>query len=206
MLSVKGAMKEPAGGARAVVRLTRVTALLAGPAVELHGARAAETRSPGLVPVEVEADRCLFAAVPGAGRPLVEVDAVDPADVDRVLGWKRGMPNRYANFDGPVAVVRPADDSAAKTWDWNQWVMFAHEVGRPVGTVTFAAGPAAVRDLATLKPADAAVKEIDFPQTADAQKGDAGAEVERVAAPAAGPAGGGREPPEPKPDESERPG
>jgi tRNA A-37 threonylcarbamoyl transferase component Bud32 len=201
VLSVKGSGKEPAGGVRSVARLAKVTALLGGPLVELHGTKNGETRSPGLVPVELDFAQCLFAAVPGAVKPLVELDGVDPADADRVIEWSRegpnrAQPNRYANFaaDAAAAVVRPPDGGDVRNWEWSQWLRFAHEVGRPVGTVTFAAGPTGVRELGAVKPADVRVTAVDFREMPAAQPADAGAEWEKVATPAA--AGGAREPSE----------
>jgi hypothetical protein len=193
VVSVKGAAKEPAGAARAVVRLAKVTALLGGPLVELHGTKSGETRSPGLVPVELDFAQCLFAAVPGVIKPLVELDGVEPMDADRVIEWSRegpnrAQPNRYANFaaDAVPVSVRPPDGGDARNWEWNQWLRFAHEVGRPVGTATFAAGPGGVRDLGGVKPADVRVTSADFREMPGTQPAEAGAEWEKVATPAGG--------------------
>src|SRR5439155_18266903 len=150
-----------------------------------------ETRSPGLVPVELDFAQCLFAAVPGSVRPLVELDGVEPMDADRVIEWSRdgpnrAQPNRYANFAADAVPVsgRPPDGGDARAWEWSQWVRFAHEVRRPVGPVTFAAGPPGVRELAALRPADVKVTAVDFREMPGAQPADAGAEWEGVATPA----------------------
>ena len=90
---------EPAGkasvGARSYLKLNRVTALVGGPLVELRAGKTGEMmRTGGLVPLDVDADECLFAAVPGAGQPLVEFDGIDPADAKTVLAWQVRKSNR----------------------------------------------------------------------------------------------------------------
>jgi hypothetical protein len=202
VLSVKGAGRDLAGAARSVVRLAKVTALLGGPLVELHAARNAETRSPGLVPLELDFTQCLFAAVPGAVKPLLDLDGIDPMDADRVVEWSRdgpnrAMPNRYVNFasDAVPVAVRPPDGGEMRNWEWAQWLRFAHEVGRPIGTATFASGPTSPRDLSGIKPADVKVMTVDLREMPGAQIGDVGAEWEKVATPP-GTGSGGREPPE----------
>jgi hypothetical protein len=148
-------------------------------------------RAAGLVRMDVEADGCLFAAAPGVGKPLVELTGIDPMDVDRpdnpLLTWRAARPNRYANFEASaqVVLIHPAEEAdATKGWDWNQWLAFAREIGRPVGRVTFAAGPAGLKELAAVKPADAAVKAVNFPEMDDVKPGDAGAEVRELPRPA----------------------
>jgi hypothetical protein len=182
----KAGGRDPGAATPAAVRLTRVTALLGGPLVELHGGRVGEMRASGLVPTTVTASGCLFAAVPGAGRPIVEVVGadLDPTDPNRVLRWERGDPNRFANFEptSPVAVVRP-DAETMQGWDWDQWIGFAREVGRPVGRVTFEDEPDGLRTLAALRPADVEVRRVDFPDLTDAKPDDAGARVSEVARP-----------------------
>ncbi|MBX9583225.1 MAG: hypothetical protein K2X87_23205, partial [Gemmataceae bacterium] len=188
VVGVKAAGRDPGGAVPAAVRLSRVTALLGGPVVELHAGRVGEMRATGLVPVEVTADGCLFAAVPGAGRPVAEVVGadLDKADPNRVLRWDRGdAPNRYANFDSAAAaaVVRPGD-GPDREWGWTDWIAFAREVGRPVGRVVFADGPDGPKDLASVAPADLRVRSADFPGLmTGAKPGDAGADPEKVARP-----------------------
>lgn len=189
LVAVKAAGRDPGGVGPATARLTRVTALLGGPVVELQAGRVGEMKASGLVPVEVTADGCLFAAAPGAGRPVAEVVGadLDKADPNRVLRWERGeAANRYANFDptAAVAVVRPGD-GVDREWGWTDWLAFTRgESGRPVGKVTFAAGPAKLRDLGAVVPADVQVTAVDFAAVlAGAKPADAGADVGRVAKP-----------------------
>jgi tRNA A-37 threonylcarbamoyl transferase component Bud32 len=166
-------LAEPGGkmmpGAESSLRLTRVTALVGGPVVELRGGKVGEMRASGLVKLTVTADECLFAAVPAAGQPLVEFDGIDPAEAKTVLAWQVQKANRYANFDPAAAamVIRPGvDGSTPKESNWTQWIDFAGEppaAGKPVGKVTFEKGPTGLRDLAAIRPADAAVKDVDFP-------------------------------------------
>lgn len=185
-------LAEPGGkanlGARSSLRLSRVTAFVGGPLVEMRGARAGEMRASGLVPLEVHADECLFAAVPNAGRPLVELDGIDATEAKTVLEWKVQTANRYANFDdkATVMLLRPDGDGTPKELTWDQWITFAGEKdGKPVGKVVFDKPPGGLHDLAAVRPADAVVKAIDFPDVAVARVADAGAKVEVLPAPAA---------------------
>src|SRR4030095_12893089 len=85
--------------ATSTATFNRVTVLAGGPVIEVHGAKSSDPKSAGLVKLDVEANECLFVAVPSAGRPLVELEGVDPADVKSVLTWQVKKPNRYANFE-----------------------------------------------------------------------------------------------------------
>ena len=78
----------------------------------------------------------------------------------------------------------------------DEWLRFAHEVGRPTGTATFAAGPTSPRELPAVKPADVKVTAVELREMPGGQPGDAGAEWEKVATPPGVPSGGGREPQE----------
>jgi hypothetical protein len=180
--------KDPGGAARSQVRFTRVTALVGGPLVEMRGGKVGEMKAAGLVPIDVEAEACLFAAVPGTSKPLVELEGIDPTDVERVLSWRSGRNVRYANFDDSAsfAVIRPGDEAGTtKTWDRNQWIGFARDAGRPVGKVTFASGPTGLKDLAALRGADVAVTAVDFPDLDAAKPDDAGANPRDVPKPTA---------------------
>lgn len=174
-------------GVRSQLRLSRVTAFVGGPVVELHGGRVGAMRKSGLVPLEVQAEACLFAAVPGAGRSLVEFNDIDATELEgKILEWKAPTPNRYADFDPSAAVMllRPASEGVAlKEWNWDQWITFAGEAGgKPFGSVTFENPPRDLKALGTLRPADATVKAIDFPDLSDARLTDAGT-TERLPVP-----------------------
>ncbi len=185
-LFAKAGGRDLAAAGPSSVRLSRVTALLGGPLVELQGGRFGEMRSSGLVPTTITADACLFAAVPGAGRGIIEVDGteLDPMDPNRVLKWERGDPNRFANVDpsAAVAVGRPGD-GMTQEWDWNTWISFAREVGRPVGSITFANGPTGLRDLSAVEAEDVVVREVDFPDLIEPRPTDAGVDPTRLARP-----------------------
>lgn len=159
-------------GARSSLKLNHVTAFVGGPIMDLHGVKAMEMRANGLVPFDVHAEDCLFAAVPGAGSQLVELDVVDDADAKSVLNWQPGKnANHYANFDdaATVMILRPTGDAVPKEVDWNNWITFAHESGgRPVGKVQFAKPPTKPEELAAIKPEDAQIKELKFPDLSDA--------------------------------------
>jgi len=184
-------LAEPAGksaaGARSSLKLNRVTAFVGGPLMEMKGGKVGEMRASGLVPFDVHADECLFAAVPGAGQPLVELDGIDPGEVNSILKWRvenaSRIANRYANFDdgAAIAVIRSGVDGATpKEWDWNTWITFAGEpptAGKPVGKVMFAQSPTDLKALAAIKPDDVHVTEIKFPDAADAKPDDVGANL-----------------------------
>ena len=165
---------------RSSLGFKRVTALVGGPVVELHGGKVGVMRASGLVPLDVYAEECLFAAVPGAGRSLVEIEGIDATEVASVLGWKVKA-DRYANFEvGAAAMtVRPGGEGTVpKDWNWDNWLTFSGEppaAGKPVGRVTFENGPTALKELIALKPADVVVTAVNFPDLTGAKPTDAGA-------------------------------
>lgn len=168
------------GGLTSEAKFTRVTALAGGPVVEMRGGKTIDAmRAAGLVKLDVEADKCLFVAVPGAGKPLVELDGVDPTDVKAVLGWQVKEANRYANFESGavLAAIKPGGDGVPKEWTRDDWIAHAGEpagADKRFGMVTFAAPVTGLKDLAALKPADAVAKAIDFPDLTGTTDLDAG--------------------------------
>jgi hypothetical protein len=158
-----------------------VTLLVGGPFVELRGAeRVGEMRTSGLIPMDVEVNSCLFAAVPGAGQPLVEFNGIDATETESLLPWRVQTGNQYANFDPSAAamVVRSGiEGSTPKESNWNQWLTFAREpAGNRVGTARFERAPMGLRDLAQIKPADAVVTEVGFLDLPESKPGEAGAD------------------------------
>src|SRR4029079_312043 len=122
---------QPSMNARSSFKLAHVTALVAGPLVELKGTeKFGEMLTSGLVPMDAEVNACLFAAAPGAGQPLmgqplVELDGIDAAEAMRVLTWQVQKGNRYASFDATntMMIVRPGGEgNMPKEWNWNQWL------------------------------------------------------------------------------------
>ena len=90
-----GGKSSPMG--RSSLKLTHVTAFVGGPLVELQGAEKAdkmgEMRTSGLVPMDTEMSSCLLAAVPGSGKPLVELNGIDATEIDDAIAlgspaWK----------------------------------------------------------------------------------------------------------------------
>ncbi len=179
ILSEAGGTNVGTGSSKA--QLTRVTALAGGPLVEMHGSKTSDAMRPGgLVKIEVSTDACLFAAVPFAGKPLVDIDGVDPTDWRSVLDWRVPNGNRYANFDPQMdmAIVKPGtEDGIPKQWGRSKWI---DNVGEPLeatkrfGDVTFASPVAGLRGLAAVKPADLVVKMATFGDLAGLRMPDAG--------------------------------
>jgi hypothetical protein len=161
------------------VAIDRVTAVLAGPVVELHPGR-----GPGAwVPVEVSAGRCVFSAPdPKRPAPVVSVaPALDPPDPSRYVKWTvAGGPNWYDRpAESAFLELVPADDAVEPaTESAAGWQKFAGE--KAVGAVTFRFPPPAVADLAAATADRLRVTE----GISGADPADAGADATRVARPA----------------------
>ncbi len=164
---------------------THVTVLAGGPVVEMHG-KSPDAKTAGLVKLEVETDRCLFVAVKDAGRPLVELDGVDPAEWKSVFKWEVKEGNRYANFDADakLAVIRPGGDGAEEKWTRSDWI---DKVGEPppgadkrFGDITFAAPAPGLKELAAVKPADVVAKEVEFSGLTDPKALGVGADLNEL--------------------------
>lgn len=170
-----------AAGASSKAVFARVTALAGGPVVEMRGGKAAsDPKASALTKLDVETDECLFVGVPGAGRPLLELDGVDPTDVKAVLTWQVKKANRYAGFETSAALaqIQPASEGTPKVWTRDDWIA---NVGEPpgadkrFGTVTFTGTIAGLKDLAAVKPADTGAKAVDFPDLSDPKALEVGA-------------------------------
>lgn len=188
VLLSEGGGKPGAATASGEAKFARVTALVAGPLVELRGKPGDAKAGNGPVRYKVEADECLFVQVAGAGKPLAEVDGADPMDLKAVLDWQVKKANRYANFDASsaLAIVKPGGSDPAKELARDDW--FAHS-GEPAGadkrfgTLQFAAPPLTLADLLKVKPADAAVKSADFPDAAEPKALEAGTDPKALPLP-----------------------
>jgi hypothetical protein len=173
------------GSATSQAKFTRVTALAGGPIVELHGGKTADAMRPaGLPKLEVETEACLFVAVPFAGRPLLELNGIDPADLKSILQWRANRPNRYAGFEtsAALAVIAPGGDTLPKTWTRSQWIENTAEQpdDKRFGEVKLAEPIPELKELATLKPADAVVKSADFPDLMGEKPLDVGVEPAKL--------------------------
>jgi hypothetical protein len=162
---------DPGGSAgeppRAAVRLARLTAVLAGPLVEVHTGRAG---GGGPAVPAVEADRCLFAPLDGRAdrRPLVLVEDADPtAEPRQYLSWTAAGPSVYAGYDrAAVLELRPpVIDGDPVQWSADRWRSFAG--GVETAKVRFARRPAALTarppDLRPTEAIDAGADPKDLP-------------------------------------------
>ena len=176
----KNAGRDVSASVGSTIHLSRVTALLGGPFLELQGGSFGTMKNSGLVPTAISAERCVFASVPGAGQPMIEIAGteMDRLDPKAILKWTSTEANRFANFDQIAPVVVKPDLNTTQSWKWSEWIQFAREAGNPVGKMTFKNEPDDLKDLANLKPGDAEVKSVDLP---DAKPSDAGADPEKVA-------------------------
>jgi hypothetical protein len=173
---------DKAASGSSTAKFTHVTALAGGPMVEMHGGKTSDAMRPGgLTALKVDADECLYVAVEGAGRPLVELDGVDPTEWKSVLTWQVARGNRYAGFDPAalLAVIRPGGEGMAKEWTRDDWINNLGEApgaDRRFGTVTFTAPPTGLKELAAVKPADMVPKMIDFADLPGAKSLSVGAD------------------------------
>ncbi len=179
VVQVKSLAKDAPNTNRSILRLNRTTALLGGPLLEMHSGR---------TPVDVEAAGCLFAAVPFAGMPFIELTEIDPMTVKRSdtspFRWTAMRSNRYANYEpsSPAMVMRSVDGDSDKEMSWMDWPTFAGEPAdsSPVGKVTFKNGPATPRDLGTLSPRDLDLKTVEFADLMSPADADLGADLAKV--------------------------
>jgi tRNA A-37 threonylcarbamoyl transferase component Bud32 len=187
VIAVDAAAHATATGTVARVKLTRVTAALAGSLLDLRPGRPSPGRPAGWVPLEVLPERCLFAPVE-RNHPLVTIDGGDPTYPDRTFTWAPalpGPPNWYANYL-PMATfleVVPADRMVEpQTLDSAGWFRrFRERADRSTGTVKFERPPETTQKLATIQPADLAVRSVQIP---GAMASEAGADVKQLPTPA----------------------
>jgi serine/threonine protein kinase len=161
-LMIDAPTRDLAGTARGKLSLTRLTAALAGPFIEMRAGRGTNGK-PSLLPLDVETSRCLFAAV-GTPRPLVVIDGGDPAESpDQYLVWQSDPPARYLNWErsGTMLEVRPADPSGGMTMlqlDLDDWLRrVTKEPSRSLSRNRPSRFPTSPRALADITAADVAV-------------------------------------------------
>ena len=186
LVGVGAPTRPPAADDPARVALTRVTAVLAGPVIDLQPGRGAGA----WVPVAVTAGRCVFSAPdPRRPAPVVTVaPAADPADPAKYVKWTAsGGPNWYDRpADTAFLELVSADDAVEPTTETAAgWFAFAGEKPAAVGAVEFRSPPPAVADLA-----GATAERLQVTNgVPGSDPGDAGADTARVAHPADGPRG-----------------
>lgn len=149
------------GTARGKLSLTRLTAALAGPFIEMRAGRGTNGK-PNLLPLEVDTSRCVFAAV-GTPRPLVVIEGGDPAEPDQYLQWQADPPARYLNWDrsGTMLEIRPSDSIGGATalqLDVDEWLRrITKEPSRSLSRNRAPRFPTTPRALADVTAADVAV-------------------------------------------------
>lgn len=172
------------GGGTSSLKLTRVTALTGGPILELHGTKSSDAMRPGgLLKVEVEAAECLFVAVPNAGRPLVELDGVDPAEVKSVFSWRAIKANRYANYEtsAVLAVIRPQGEGFPKEWTRSAWIDNVAEpppdAEKRFGEIRFRSPIPPLRELVKVHPDQLIILMAEFHDRSEELSIEAGADL-----------------------------
>jgi hypothetical protein len=181
IVSVDPAAKDMAPSARGRMTLSRVTAALGGPVLEQRAGR-----NGSAVPVDVSAERCLFAPV-GTARPLVRMDVSDPAGPEKFLTWQADGPNLYANFDRSATVleVRPAEDDGTTplVWDGVDWMRFTKESGKSMSKARFGNWPDGGRDVAETRAADLRLLDVTDPDLTAVKPGAVGADADAIPKP-----------------------
>lgn len=171
------------GSGTSSLKLTRVTALTGGPILEMHGSKSSEAMRPGgLLKVEVETAECLFVAVPNAGRPLVELDGVDPAEVKSVFSWRALKANRYANYEtsAVLAVIRPSGEGFPKEWTRTAWIDNVAEpppdADKRFGEIRFTTPLPTLKELVGFQPHQLTIQMAEFLDWNEDQRLDVGAD------------------------------
>jgi hypothetical protein len=185
VIAVDAATRAVPTGMTARVRLTRLTAALAKPLLELRPGRTTPGRQVGWVPLEVEPERCLFAPVE-RGHPLVTIDGGDPMSPERTFAWLPALtgPSWYANFPPSATFleVAPLDEMfEPRTLDAAGWFrQWGEQADRSAGAVKFDRPPESSQKLTEVHPADLAARAVQIP---GAMAGDAGADVKLLPTP-----------------------
>jgi len=134
--------KAPASGAVIAITLTRITALVSEPLLEMQFGPALEEKPPLAVPAEVRTDGCLFVARENAKAPLIRIRKADLSGWERNLAWQSAGTNAYANWPENAALCEVTEDAfapEAKRLEAPAWLMFAKEKPEAMGHVKWAA-------------------------------------------------------------------
>ena len=185
VLAVDPGLPETPADTACMVRLSRLTAVLAGPLFDLRVSTPGGLDAEPWVPLKVDADECVFAPTgPAAGTPLVVVSEVDdPENPGRYLSWQSTRPNWYPGRAAAVFLrLTPAEPTVMpELLASTEWFKFTKEdPNKSLGTVRFARRPKA-DSLAETVPGDVEITAVDIP---DVEAINAGAEVREVARPA----------------------
>ncbi len=165
LLELGAPAKPPASGSIIGLQLTHVTAWLAGSLVSVQSGKAVDDKPGAFVPVEVRSENCLFAPVGSGGIPMAVVTGGDAAQWDRYLAWVGSGGNAYANYPEAstmLEVFGEVPEGKGKRLDIENWMPFAKEKPANFGKVTFGKSPAAIADLSSVRPDDAAIRESAF--------------------------------------------
>ena len=187
LLTVDPGVPNTPADAASVVRLSRLTAVLAGPLIDLRVSTPGGPAAGKWVPLKVDADECVFAATGAmAGTPLVVVSGVGtPDNPGQYLSWQSARPNWYPDRETAVFLRLTATDTTGMPellLAATEWFAFTGEDrAKSLGTVKFARRPTVDR-LAEAVPDDVAITTVDVPA---AEAIDAGAEIGEVARPPA---------------------
>lgn len=187
VIAIDAPGKKAIEGSSVRVSLERMTAVLAGPLLELKPGRVGVAgKATGWAPVQVEAEACVFAPT-DKGLPMVQIEGGDPSMLSSALTWQARRGNWYANIPtgGMFVDVTPSDPMATPVaLDAGGWFAFAQEkADDSLVKLRFSNEPG--RRLGTVVPADLEIKSVDAPKASpQPMVGDAGAMIGSIHPPA----------------------
>jgi hypothetical protein len=119
----------PARSAAVSVQLSRVTAALSAPLLDVRANRKPDDKA--TAKVELHADNCLFLPLDKTAEPLLRATGLDPTSADRPLVWSTTGGNA---FGGWVWFAEQLADDATepKRWDAAEWRKWSGEPDSPV--------------------------------------------------------------------------
>jgi len=151
--------------ALAAINLNRVTTFLTGHFAHLQGVRRDEGKTPGLVPLRVKAEACLFVPAGGQAGAFARFDRIDTeAQARELLSWKDGKQNWYGYAGPQVMMLQVLPDDAEqmmppKALDAKRWLEVI-DTGGYACRVRFQ-GATADGNFQSLRPADFRVASVD---------------------------------------------